>query len=163
MANQWFIKTFKKNRAVRAIIHYPDHRVRSFWAIPKENLITIAEKTYRCDTRVDYFNIWNGIPCFTYIVDQVEPVRLDEETPSKMSSDEFNVAINNRVVREVFAAADKKMDLITAVIVGMVAVVIIVGIAGYFIYQEMQTMKTSLDLLKDYFGITGIQGGVPIG
>lgn len=159
MKSQWVIRKFKKNKAVRTIVHYPDLRVKTIWCIPKDNLITIDKRTYRCDTKVDYFSLWNGIPTFTYKYDRVEPIRVDDKQDSQMTSDEFNVAINNKVVEEIFRASDKKMDLITIAIFAMVAIAIIVAVAGFFLYKEMQSMKDMLDNLNKFFGIGGVASG----
>lgn len=147
--SQWTIKHFKKKKAVRCIIYYPEKRVRIYWAIPKDDLVTIKGKVYSCDSTKHYFSLLNGIPTFTYLVNKPEPLLVDDIKNSPiMSSAEFNVAINNRVVKDIFTSADKKLDLVLAVIVGMVAVVLIVGVAGYFLYQKMEAFGVSLDEIR---------------
>lgn len=149
MASQWMIKKFHKKKAIRVFIYYPDRKIRLYWAIPKSDIVTVNGKAYNCDASRFYFTMHNRIPTFTYLVDRPEPLTIDDLKNSPvMSSEEYNVAVNNRVIKEIFNSADKKMDLVTAVIVGMVAVVLVVGIAGFFVYKEIESLKTSLDEIR---------------
>jgi hypothetical protein len=154
--NEWIIKHFLKNKAIRAIIHFPDHRIRLYWILPKDGLITINDKTYSCDANRDYFSLLKGIPTFTYQVDKIEPLRFDDIKASAYSAAEYNTAINNKVIRDIFSANDKKTDLVTAVIVGMVAVVLIVGVAGFFLYKEIESIKIAMAELREVLrAVTG--------
>jgi len=148
--NEWLIKHFYKNKAIRAIIHYPDHRIRLYWCIPVNGNVTINNKTYSCDANRDYFSLFNRIPTFTYQVDKIEPLRFDDIKPSAYSASEYNTAINNKIVRDIFSANDnKKMDLVSAVIVGMVAIVLIVGVAMFFLYKEVEALKTMIAEIRE--------------
>ena len=147
--NEWVIKHFCKNKAIRAIIHYPDHRIRLYWCIPINGNVTINNKTYSCDANRDYFSLLNRIPTFTYQVDKIEPLRFDDIEPSAYSAAEYNTAINNKIVRDIFSASDKKTDLVTSVIVGMVAIVLIVGVAAFFMYKEIESIKTVIAEIRE--------------
>ncbi len=149
ITNQWLIKRFYKNKAIRAIIHYPDHRIRIYWCIPVNGLVTINEKTYSCDANRDYFSLFNRIPTFTYQVDKIEPLRFDDIQPSAYSAAEYNTAINNKIVRDIFSASDKKTDLVTAVIVGMAAIVLILGVVAFFLYKEIENIKAAMEEMRD--------------
>lgn len=152
---QWFIKTFQKSKAIRAIIHYPDKRVRTFWAIPKEDLITIDGRTYRCNTEIDYYNIWEGIPTFTYAVDKIEPIRLDNQKASLMTTNEFNVALNNKIVRDIFSSTDKKLDPVTITLIALFVMIGLVGFAIWKFNEQLDIIKKMIENIYNYLGIGG--------
>jgi hypothetical protein len=52
-------------------------------------------------------------------------------------------------VRDIFSASDKKTDLVTSVIVGMVAIVLIVGVAAFFMYKEIESIKTVIAEIRE--------------
>lgn len=142
--SQFLIKHFYKGTAVKAAIHYPDKRVRTFWAIPSDGLITVNGETYSANTNKDFFSLQKGIPLFTYAKGKIEPIRMDNQSPSIYNAEELNTVINNNVVKEIFAATDKKTDIGKILMIGMFVIVAALGIAGYLLYQELQTQELIL-------------------
>lgn len=145
--NQWFIKKFHRNKAVITIMHYPNKRTKVRYAIPEGENVYIDGGVYRCNTEKDYFSLLNGIPCFTYQFNKVEPVRIDGEKPSSMSADEYNTAINSKVVEAIFNATDKKMDLVMAIIIGLVATAIITLLGFFYMNDKLNDI---FDFIKQF-------------
>lgn len=146
--SQFVIRKFHKNEAIITIMFYPDKRAKLRWAIPKGNMVDLDGGTYRCDTEKDDFGLIKGVPTFCYFYNQVEPVAISKTKPSLMTSSEFNVAINNKVVQEIFLASNKKMDIMNMILLGGVALIVVIGIGFYFLFDKMSTMATTIENLK---------------
>lgn len=144
---QWAIKKFKKNKVIRAIVHYPNKRSKAFWLIPKGEIVTIEGGSYRCNTEKDYFTLMDGIPTFTYQFNKVEPIRVDDQTPSIMNAQEYNTAINNKVVQDIFNASDKKLDMMMILVVGIVAMAVIMIIGFYFLNDKVQGLYSYIETI----------------
>lgn len=150
MKSQFLIKHFYKNIAIRCMIFGTDKRVHLYWAIPKDSVVTINGRSYSCNADKDYCTFYKGIPTFVYNVERMEALNLaDIKANPNMNSKDYNTAINNTVAQQIFNAGDKKVDLITACIIGMMAMVLIVAVAGYFMYQKFGDLSTQLTEIRE--------------
>lgn len=160
--NQFIIKKFYKNKAVITIMHFPNKRVKILWAIPDGDLVKIHGGVYQCDaSKQDTYSILNGVPVFTYYHNKVEALKVNGDKSSLMTASEYNTAIDNKVVQEIFLASNKKMDLISAIIMGGIALIIVMAIGFYFLFDKVGSLQTLINDLKTY--IETISGGVSVG
>lgn len=125
MTNQFIIKNFHKNKAVIAIIHYPNHRVREVWALPHpsdKNIIHIGDGEYSIDTTTDYFSLKNGVPCFTYQYKEKKPINVLKDIQEQYTAQEFKQITNNTFIRQVHKAQSGVSDINWAMLTLLVCI-----------------------------------------
>lgn len=96
--SNFIVKTFYRSKAVKAIITYPDKRVKTFWVVPKGHTITIGNNTFNINK--EDFYLHKGIPTYFYNTNNTEPVNVITEAQSKITPDDYNVAISSAVARD---------------------------------------------------------------
>lgn len=148
------IKVLRRRHHIKAIIVYPDRRVKTFWRKPDGNTVTINERSYTI-TKDDIFLTAN-VPTYLYQAEQPEPINPLNANKSLWTSQEFNTAIEAKVAREIFNAVDKKLDAGTiAMIVGGLTIIVVAVIA----YMGNETLQTIMSQLREIREVLRIIGG----
>lgn len=150
MKNQFIIKRFMKKKAVKAVIVYPDKRIKMFWAIPKDNTLTIGEKAYLCDASIHPFYLMNNIPTFTYKHDNIVPIDMESlaNDTNEITSSALKALINNKIIKDMYDEMNgSNMNLGMILSIVSVAAVIIVGFLLYSKIQDLENIITNLTTL----------------
>ena len=134
--NQWTIKNFYKNKAVILVIHYPNHRVKEYWALPnkgEQNTASVLkdQTRYNIDTETQYFAIRNGVPVFTYKHNEINPINILQESLSPYPAHEFETAMLNKVVPEIHKASSGKPTIDWAMISAFVGIAVLLAVVYY--------------------------------
>lgn len=149
-------KYFNKNKAVKAIIFSKDKRIKTFYANPSSNTITINKKSYTINDE-DWF-LSDGFPTFVYNDQSAEPQNpIKAKLKPVMSPEDFNVAISAKVAKEIFDAGSSKMDPGT---LGMIlSFITLIGLGAlYYVFNEkfnalMQLVSEIREVLRTLGGI----------
>ena len=76
-------KNFKKKTAVRVLIHYPDHRQKEFYVIPKANMVQIDKQTYTLDPENIF--LYKRFPTYIFKYDNILAINpLNFDVPMKI-------------------------------------------------------------------------------
>ena len=155
-ATGWFFYNKKrKQNQVKAIVFESDKRVRVYYRVPKDNNITIGNKTYIINN-VDFYLDSNSYPTYTYRFDSTEPINPMDNKKSILTPDYYNTAINNKVARDIFEASNKGMDINIGVLLSGLAFVGVL-VVWYLLDDKMTGMASKINELYDI--IKALSGG----
>ena len=143
---------FRKSKVVRIRIYHNDHRISEHYDIPTNQQISVSTGTYTI-TRDNYF-IQGGIPTYTYAEDDtapMDPIKLQEgKTDKAINAKEVKALIERQDIQNVMQTIkggnENKMMMIV-----MFIMVVVIGVAFYFMYEEMQTLQNEIGRLTDYY------------
>jgi len=127
-------KYLNKNKAVKAIVFSKDKRIKTYYANPESNIISLNNKSYTINDN-DWF-ISEGFPTFVYNDQSAEPQNpLKVKLEPVMSPDDFNVAISAKVAKEIFEASSGKLD--AGSISMILSFITLIGIGAlYYVFNE---------------------------
>ena len=148
----WYLKTFKKSEIVRLCVYEKSKHIRNYYVIPQGNTATINKRSYIINDK-DFYLDADSIITYTYREDSVEPVNPFDSKRSVMSQEEFNVAIDNKIIRDLVQSTGGGMDMAT--ISMMIAVVSLLGIifVGYMVYEQQTLINEMREVLRVIGGI----------
>lgn len=149
-------KYFNKDKAVKAIVFSKDKRIKTYYALPSSNTITLKNKSYTINDE-DWF-ISDGFPTFIFNDTSAEPQNpIKAKLEPVMSPEDFNVAISAKVAKEIFDASNSKMDPGT---LGMIlSFITLIGLGAlYYVFNEkfsamMQLLSEIREVLRTLGGI----------
>jgi hypothetical protein len=151
--NEWMIKTFYKDKAVKAVVAYPDKRIKTHWAIPENNTITINGFTYLI--KAEDMMLGKGTPTFVYTSDSAEPINLMDLQKSLYTAEDFDTAISAKVAREILQAIDGKANLMMLAVGASVLSIIAVGAVWYTLNETLTHIMTKLDEIMALIKLIG--------
>jgi len=124
---QWFIKHFRKTKAIKVILFTEDKRMQTYWVIPKGDQVSVAGRTFL-------------------------PLTMKAET---MSPARLKTALDAKVAEEIFASVDQKMNIKTLVI--LFGIINLVGFAliGYFGLEHIGTLQEQIAQLRQLIETIG--------
>lgn len=147
------IKLFYKSKAVKAIIAYPDKRVRTHWVIPNKDEIKVHGRTFKINDKDMMLS--GGVPTYAFVHDRVEPINVYDLQKSLMTAQDYDLAISAHVAEEILRVTNGKTDLMMIVVAVGVITLLAVGGLFYFIltkFTELQTTVTELERLIKLLG-----------
>ena len=149
-------KHFNKNKAVKAIIFSKDKRIKTYYANPESNTITLNNKSYTINDD-DWF-ISDGFPTFVYNDQSAEPQNpIKAKLEPVMSPEDFNVAISAKVAKEIFDASNNKMD---AGAIGLILSFITLAGLGALYYVFNEKFTAMMQLLTEIREVLRTLGGI---
>jgi len=149
-------KYFKKENAVKAIVFSKDKRIKTYYALPNSNTITIKNNSYTINDD-DWF-ISDGFPTFVYNDQSAEPQNpIKAKLKPVMSPEDFNVAISAKVAKEIFDASSNKLDAGT---VGLILSFITLGGLGALYYVFSEKFTAIMQLLTEIREVLRTLGGI---
>jgi len=143
---EWFIKTFMKRHAVRIYIAMPDKRLKEYWCIPKGDQVSIKGVGTFVLTIDEVSLSSKNVPTFIFNTTNPEPLDLQTGGKSVYSPEQFQVAIDSNIAKEIFLATKSgSISQDTMIILG----VMVLGFAGlgYFITDQLKAITEILQAL----------------
>lgn len=141
---QWIIKRFRKKKAVRIYIINEDRRVHHYWAIPIDGNVTIQDMSFKL-TKDDYL-LKDNIPTYFFNYKNATPLNLYSNKEVILTAQDFNLAIDTHVARDVFMATMKSklsgdtLLILGGMVIGFLAV-------GYFLNDKLDAINNTLEAL----------------
>lgn len=135
MKNQFLIKTFFKNKAVIIVIHYPNHRVKEYWALPHpedKTIVHVDDGEYSIDTTTEYFSLKNGVPMFTYQWKERKPLNVLKDTQETYTAQMFQDITSNTFMRQANNITSGK-SAVDLTVITLLAVVVGFGVLFYLL------------------------------
>jgi len=152
--SQFLIKTFNKSKAVKLIIVFNDRRMKTYYAVPKDGVVTINGLSLVINNR-DYL-ISKGFPTYIYEEDNINPKSLYSNKQSDLTPTELNTIMESKVAKEILAASEKKWDTSTFAMLLSFATVVVVGWVAYNQYQiNIETMQKLVEIRETLRAIGG--------
>lgn len=148
----WFYKSFRKDELVHAVVYTGDRRVRNYYRTPSGQEIKILNKTFLINDK-DFFLDKDSIPTFTYHINRTDPIDPFDTKKSVMSPEYYDIAINNKVAKDIFASTKTKMDI--AQVTLFISIFALIGIAavGYLIYEQGNIINEMREALRILGGV----------
>ena len=143
----WLLKTFKKNKIVVCYMIDETGRITENVVEPKDGLITIDDNSYTYSVNDIIYQ--NGLPCLFFRVENPKPMNMKQggKIPA-ITSQEFNTALNNTVVKELMKAGkDEKQEQL--LLMGLVVCVCAVVGVGYFVFQLSEMVEGQQVMLQE--------------
>lgn len=143
---EWIIKTFMKRHAVRIYIATPDKRLKEYWCLPKGDQVSIkGVGTYILT--IDEANLSSkNVPTYIFNTVNPEPLDLQKGKKSVYTPEQFQVAIDSNIAKEIFLATKSgTISQDTMIILG----VMVLGFAGlgYFLTDQLNALNDILQAL----------------
>lgn len=148
----WFIKTFRKHHAVKAYIAYPDGRLKLHWVIPDGDTIQIKEMKFQLRKENRLLSS-KGIPTYAFNTNSTEPINMLGEKVTPLSPEEYLVATESHVAREIIESAQKKIDFGMINFVFSLIILVAVGAGIYLVKDSLDLIIQKLDLLLSELGL----------
>jgi len=111
---QWFIKHFRKTKAIKVILFTEDKRMQTYWVIPKGDQVTAAGRTFLLNDQD--FTLSNNVPTYLFNFKTTSPMNPLTMKAETMSPARLKTALDAKVAEEIFASVDQKMNIKTLVI-----------------------------------------------
>lgn len=148
----WYLKTFKKNEIVRLCVYGKSKHIRNYYVRPLGNTATCNKVSYIINDK-DFYLDSDNIITYTYREDSVEPVNPFDSKRSVMSQEEFNVAIDNKIIRDLVQSTGNGFDMATISMI--ISVVSLLGIlfVGYMVYEQQTLINEMREVLRVIGGI----------
>ena len=143
---QWFIKTFMKRQAVRIYIATPDKRLKEYWGLPKGDQVSIKGVGTFILTTDEASLSSKNVPTFIFNTVNPEPLDLQKGKKSVYTPEQFQVAIDSNIAKEIFLATKSgSISQDTMIILG----VMVLGFAGlgYYITDQLNAINEILQAL----------------
>lgn len=141
---QWIIKRFRKKKAVRLYVIDENRRVHHYWTIPSDGNVTIGNLSFKL-TKDDYL-LKDNIPTYFFNHKDAEPLNLFTDKKILLSPQDFNLAIDTHVARDVFMATMKnKISPDTLIILGGMFLGLLA--VGYFLNDKLDAINQTLEAL----------------
>ena len=155
-------KHFRKKSCVKInLFNNSDRKQSVHYVIPKDNTITIQDKSWLIEDKFVYlddkrfltFNLNNdsAFPALQPFQPNQQPL-LDEKG-KQLSANRFNIAINTNAARQVYQNFEKSMDKMTYVLILQGIVILGLVIGFYFLYQEINGVKTIVEAIRRFTGV----------
>ena len=142
--SNWVNKNFRKSRAVKVLIHYPDHRVMTHYVIPKGDYITVGKATFVID-KTKVYNDEKRFPVLIYKYDDIEPQTpfdvLDiNRKPVKTPSELYTQSENN-LAQEFIRGMRGGFDFNMIILIVLGVIVFAMAFGFYTLYNEIKDVK----------------------
>lgn len=154
--NQWFIKHFKKNKAVKLIIFTEDKRMKTYWVLPKGDQVTANGRTFLLNDKD--FTLSNNVPTYLFNFKTTSPMNPLTMKADSMPPSRLKTALDAKVAEEIFASVDQKMNIKTLVILFGFLNVVGFGLIAYFGIEQIGILQEQIARLQKLIELIG---GVP--
>ena len=149
-------KTFRRGKSVKIIYVGVDKRVRIYYLVPKQKVVRVNKESFNLNDK-DLF-LSKGMPTYIFTHKHAEPINILDVPTTFMSPDDYDVAINAHVARDIYAATSASINLATVsmILSGLTLVgLIVIAVMGQDLLAEISTkLQTFNDLLAN-LGIGG--------
>ena len=140
---QWFIRTFLKSKAVRIYIAHPDKRLQEFWAIPHGDQVNIKGVGVFTISLEEGNLSSKNVPTYIFNTLSTSPLNLQTGEKSVYTPEQFQVAIDSKIEREIFLAT-KTGVLSQDTIYILLALMVGFGGLGYYLSDKINTIIEAL-------------------
>jgi len=150
--NKTIAKLFYKERYVIIKIIFPDKRMKTYYEIPNNNIVSIKEieKSFTIDEEKALFT--KGIPTFYYNSNSTCPIRFyptEEELQFiEVSPEKLFGGIENKLVTEMFSKFSKQENANLPLLLSGISILLTLGI-GVLAYVMFDKLGVSLQEIKD--------------
>jgi hypothetical protein len=150
---QWFIKHFRKTKAIKVILFTEDKRMQTYWVIPKGDQVSVAGRTFLLNDHD--FTLSNNVPTYLFNFKTTSPMNPLTMKAETMSPARLKTALDAKVAEEIFASVDQKMNIKTLVI--LFGIINLVGFAliGYFGLEHIGTLQEQIAQLRQLIETIG--------
>lgn len=147
--NEFIIKHFKRNHAVKVIFVGVDKKVKIFWTLLNENRITVENKTYLLAPEKIFIHQGVSTVFVNYL--NAEPLDITRIDYKVFTPEKFDKAIGSKVVEDLIKANKPKETLNLSILLSGVVLLAIVYL--YFTFnKQLEGIKELLEALQTLNG-----------
>jgi hypothetical protein len=152
--SQFLLKTFNKSKVVKVIIFYNDRRVKTRYAVPINNTVTVGDLTLVINNK-DYY-LSNGYPTYVYEENDANTKNMyANQKSTTFSPVELNTIINNNVAQQIFDASGKGFDKSTFAIIISFATLALVAYIAYAVFDMNTQLSTQIAEIREVLRVIG--------
>lgn len=152
----FFIKRELDKKKVRVIIASSDRRLTTYKVKPVDKTVSVEGKTYNIND-TDFMMIKN-MPTYIFNDENTQPIDLFTGIQSPYSPHQYQTAIENKLVEEIFKSSKKgKSNDSPIIMILLIAVIGAVGLIGYLGYDFIETILIKLDSIIEALKNAGIE------
>jgi len=149
MFSQWYIKTFRKNVAIKVVILLEDQRVITRWVVPKLSTEDVDVKgigVFKI-TRENMYLTGKNVPTYFFTILNSAPVNLATGKHSEILPIQYQTALNTKAWKEALEVS-KGSGAISSETIIIIAVMIVGFLAMWYMNkQETDSIRATLEAL----------------
>lgn len=135
---------FRKSKAVKILIHFPDHRVRTYYTIPKGDQITVSNGVFKLDLDNVFYDE-KRFPTYLYSFKDVRPINaLTGDSKKDIDPTELFIQSENKLVNEFIKGMGGGLDINMIMLVLMIVLLGVSGFGLFTLYNEVGEIKEIL-------------------
>lgn len=133
---------------VRLIISYQDGKTKIFKVKPStNNTVSISDRTFNINEKT--YTIMKNMPTYFFNSENTEPIDVYSAKATPFSPSQYKVAIDNKIVEEIFKSSKKhngfnKETITMVVLIGIAGVL---GLAGFLLKEQIDIILQKLDII----------------
>lgn len=153
----FLIKQSEKNK-VKALVFYPDRKMKVYKVNPLNKTITFENKTYNINDKD--FIISKGMITYIFNYENTEPLNPYTGQVTEYNPEDYNSAMNSKIIEEIVASSSKqnKFEMSTLNLLIALATIGAVGIIGYLGYNMLTGIQEKINLIIEALKSIGIGG-----
>jgi len=125
-------KTFHRNEYVKIKVAFGDKRVKTYYGVPKGNILTVSGKSFTIDQQFAVFE--NRVPTYYFNFESTNPLDFYNFIKSDFSPENVAGALRTKIFQDFFEQVDGKgMDL--KLVLSFIILVGILAIIGLLLFQ----------------------------
>lgn len=143
---------------VKVILNYGDRRMKIYKVKPKDNTVTVDNKTFNINDKD--FILHKNVPTFIFKTTHTEPINVfGDGLPSPYTPSQYRTAIDNKIVEEIFNSTNKKSALQEGSLLMLLLFGIIggLGLIAYLGYDKLQLIITQLNNIIEALKSIGLE------
>jgi len=142
--SNWWNKNIRKSKAVKLLIHYPDHRVQTHYVIPKGEYVIIEKKSFMIDKDHVFYDEKN-FPTFMFKFDDIQPINVLNNNAKPIKDPvELYTQAESKLMQQFVMGMGGGIDLQTIALVVSIVGLFVMGFGLYTLYNEINKLQDVL-------------------
>lgn len=145
--SNWYNKNFRKSKAIKVLLHYPDHRIVTHYVIPKGDYITIGNASFVIDKLKVYYDE-KRFPTLLYKYDDIEPNNpfdvLDKTTKPVKTPNDLYTQSESKLAQEFIRGMGGGIDFNMIILIALGVIVFAMAFGFYTLYNELKDVQEVL-------------------
>ena len=139
--SNWLNKHFFKSKAVKVNIYFPDHRVKTYYVIPKDENIIIKDKEFKINKDNIYYDE-KRFPTYHFRFNDAVAVNiLNTNDKPILDPVELYTQSESSLARQFIRGMGGGLDMNMIILIVLGVMVILMGFGLYTIYNEVKDLN----------------------
>jgi len=137
----WFNKHFQKSKTVKVLLYFPDHRVKTFYVIPKDENVIIKDKEFKINKNSVYYDE-KRFPSYHYRYNDAVSVNvLDTSEKPVLDPTELYIQSETKLAGQFIKGTGGGLDMNMIILAVLGVMVVLMGFGLFTIYNEVKDLN----------------------